>query len=144
MTAEPVPSNPLLDLARSAFGLSWSLALLGADTASRVLRREPGATDGSAAALDAVRHAAEQQLDETFRSLYRAGERMQTGAVDAMADWARGPLSGAERALRDLAGPFSRTAPRPAPPPPASYRPAEPFEPEAPFDPDDGEDRTAG
>lgn len=144
MTAEPVTSNPLLDLARSAFGLSWSLALLGADTASRVLRREPGATDGSAAALDAVRHAAEQQLDETFRSLYRAGDRVQSGTIEAMANWARGPLSGAERALRDLAGPFTRATPRSAPPPPVSYQPAEPFEPQAPYDPDDWEDPTAG
>ena len=91
--------SSLLDLARSAAGLSWSLALLGADAASRLL----GLSNAPpAAGLDAVRHAAEGELDVSLRGVYRAGERVQQRILDG----------------------FQPAAPRPDHrPPPAAQRP---------------------
>ncbi|HXU44816.1 MAG TPA: hypothetical protein VN783_04780 [Thermoanaerobaculia bacterium] len=80
-------SHPIVDLARSTIGLGWSLAMLGADAAARLLAGRGGSP---AAGLDAVRHAAEGELDETFRGIYRAGDRLQQRALDAVVDVARG------------------------------------------------------
>lgn len=72
------------DLARSMMRCSWALTVLGT---RQTLGAAGGNRDGSrAGALDAVTYAAEEQLDEMSRSVYRTGERLQGGLFDLVAD----------------------------------------------------------
>lgn len=75
----------MTDLAKSMFRFSWALTLFGARQAVDLLTRS---RDGSETAndLEAVRYAAEGQMDSTFRSLFNAGDRLQRGMVDLAAD----------------------------------------------------------
>jgi hypothetical protein len=72
------------DLARSTARLSWALSLFGlqqmADLASG--SRDP---ERGAARCDAVRYAAEGQMNATFRGLLHAGDNLQRGVVDLLA-----------------------------------------------------------
>jgi hypothetical protein len=75
---------PMTDLAKSMFRFSWALSLFGASQAMDLLtggRSESGAV----ADLEAVRYAAEEQMDGSVRSLFNAGDRVQRGMVDLAA-----------------------------------------------------------
>jgi hypothetical protein len=77
------------DLARSTARLTWALSLFGlqqmTDLASGSHDPERGA-----ARCDAVRYAAEGQMNATFRGLLHAGDNLQRGLVDLLADgWRR-------------------------------------------------------
>lgn len=102
------------DLARSVMRCSWALTVLGA----RQTLGLAGARDRSASgALDAVTQAAEEQLDEMSRSVYRTGERLQGGLFDLVADLtAAGRAWSPARFLDRAAGRSSRPrAQEPAP-----------------------------
>ena len=72
-------------LAKSMFHFSWALSLFGASQAVSLLTRSRDSGE-AANDLEAVRYAAEGQMDGTFRSLFNAGDRLQRGMVDLAAD----------------------------------------------------------
>jgi hypothetical protein len=80
----------MTDLAKSMFRFSWALSLFGASQAVDLLTGKRGAADG----FEAVRYAAEGQMDGTFRSLFNTGDRLQRGMVDLAADLLTGSRRG--------------------------------------------------
>ena len=73
----------MMDFAKSMFRFSWALSLFGARQAVDLVT---GQSRGTAADFEAVRYAAQGQMDGTFRSLFEAGDRLQRGMVDLTAD----------------------------------------------------------
>lgn len=73
----------MMDLAKSMFRFSWALSLFGARQAVDLMT---GRSRGTAADFEAVRYAAQGQMDGPFRSLFEAGDRVQRGMVDLAAD----------------------------------------------------------
>lgn len=74
---------PMRDLARSMMRCSWALTVFGTRQAFGLAGERDGSSER---ALDAVTLAAEDQLDEMSRSVYRTGERLQGGAFDLVSD----------------------------------------------------------
>lgn len=73
----------MMDLAKSMFRFSWALSLFGARQAVDLMT---GQSSRTAADFEAVRYAAQGQMDGPFRSLFEAGDRVQRGMVDLAAD----------------------------------------------------------
>ncbi len=71
------------DLARSMIRFSWAMSVLGARQAANLLAPRQG-WDRSAEAFDAVSHAAAEEMGETMKSVYQAGDRLQSGMVDTV------------------------------------------------------------
>jgi len=78
------------ELAKSMLRYSWAVTVLGAREATNVLT---GGRDSSIRTLDALSHTAEDQMNETVSGFYRAGEHLQHGMVEALADLASGSWS---------------------------------------------------
>jgi hypothetical protein len=72
-----------MDLAKSMLRCSWALSLFSARQAVDLITRQ---SRGTAAGFEAVRYAAQGQMDGPFRSLFDAGDRLQRGMVDLVAD----------------------------------------------------------
>lgn len=82
----------MMDLAKSMFRFSWALSLFGARQAVDLVTGQiTGKSSKAAADFEAVRYAAQGQMDGPFRSLFEAGDRVQRGMVDLAA----GVLGGA-------------------------------------------------
>jgi hypothetical protein len=77
------------DLARSTARLSWALSLLGLQQMADLASGSHDPARG-AARCDAVRYAAEGQMNATLRGLLQAGDNLQRGFVDLLAGgWRR-------------------------------------------------------
>ena len=81
------------DLARSMIRFSWAMSVLGARQAANLVTPRQG-WERSTEAFDAVRHAAVEEMGETLKSFYRAGDRLQDGMVDTVSrlfsgDWSK-------------------------------------------------------
>ena len=74
----------MTDLVKSMFRFSWALSVFGARQAAGLLTRDRNESS-SVADLEAVRYAAEGQMDGTVRSLFNAGDRLQRAMVDLAA-----------------------------------------------------------
>lgn len=101
----PVPE--IREVTRSMLRCSWALTVLAARGATGGL--DPAGATGARESLDRVAAAAEGELDEASRNLYRTGERFQDGVVDLVADMMRAarpwsPAGMLERAGRWLGG----------------------------------------
>ena len=72
------------EFTKSMLRLSWSMSMLGVQQATnlmtphRVLRR-------SVSAMDALSHAAVGQMGDTVGGVYKLGDQLQRGLVDAAA-----------------------------------------------------------
>ncbi|MCA1593775.1 MAG: hypothetical protein LC754_14225, partial [Acidobacteria bacterium] len=75
---------------KSMFGFSWAMSLFGARQLGNSLRADAATQQQSAAELDAVTHAAEEQMGDTLKSLFKSGDRIQRGVVDMMSGAPRG------------------------------------------------------
>lgn len=84
------------DLAKSILRYSWAVSVLSAREATHLLT---GGRASSIETLDALSHTAEDRMDETVSGFFRAGEHLQDGMVDAMADLASGGWSDPAGAL---------------------------------------------
>lgn len=73
------------DVAKSMVRLPWSLFMAGVEQTQNLLTRPDGWSRASAA-LDAISASAEQELSGGLRELYRAGDQVQAGMVDAALD----------------------------------------------------------
>ncbi len=80
------------DLARSMIRFSWAMSVLGARQAANLLTPRQGG-ERSTRAFDAVSHAATEEMGETMKSFYQAGDRLQTGMVDTASRLVRGKWS---------------------------------------------------
>ncbi len=80
------------DLARSMIRFSWAMSVLGARQAANLLTPRQG-WERSTRAFDAVSHAATEEMGETMKSFYQAGDRLQTGMVDTASRLVRGKWS---------------------------------------------------
>jgi hypothetical protein len=73
------------DLTKSAFSLSWALSLFGLKQVTNILApREGQSMDSATRAFEAVTEKTEEQLTDSLRATYRAGDNLQRGLVDAM------------------------------------------------------------
>ena len=73
------------DLTKSAFSLSWALSLFGLKQMTNILApREGQSMDSATRAFEAVTETTEEQLTDSLRATYRAGDNLQRGLVDAM------------------------------------------------------------
>ena len=73
------------DLTKSAFSLSWALSLFGLKQMTNILApREGQSMDSATRAFEAVTEKTEEQLTDSLRATYRAGDNLQRGLVDAM------------------------------------------------------------
>lgn len=88
------------DLARSMIRFSWAMSVLGARQAANMLAPGEG-WERSTESLDAVSHAAADQMGETMKGLYEAGDRFQSGMVDTVSRVFRGDVSSASKTLND-------------------------------------------
>jgi len=109
MPEEERPPGSLFDFARSCLRLSWALSLLGANEAAaflsgRARRRTAGA------ALEAVSDAACGEMSDTAREMFRAGDQIQRGVAETLADLARHPLLDPRRVARTALDAGSRFA----------------------------------
>jgi hypothetical protein len=68
------------EFTKSMLRFSWAMSLFGARQAAGLL----SPSEGGAEAFDTVAKAAEKELGGGLRPLYQAGERIQSGVVDAM------------------------------------------------------------
>ena len=80
------------DLARSMIRFSWAMSMLGARQAANLMTPREG-WDRSTQSFDAVSHVAADQMGETMRSFFKAGDRFQSGMVDTAARFFRGDWS---------------------------------------------------
>ncbi|MEM7583180.1 MAG: hypothetical protein AAF560_07355 [Acidobacteriota bacterium] len=71
------------DLARSMIRFSWAMSVLGAKQAANLVSPRDG-WDRSAESFDVVSSAAIDQMGETMKGVYEAGDRFQSGMVDTM------------------------------------------------------------
>jgi len=71
------------DLARSMIRFSGAMSVLGARQPANLIAPRQG-WQQSAEALDAVSHAAAEEMGETMKSFYQAGDRLQSGMVDTV------------------------------------------------------------
>lgn len=76
-------------LGQSMLRLGWAMSMLGVKGAVDMLSPEAGA-ERSAAALDAMKEAAEKGMGEEVSGFYRAGERMQKSVLDGVSQMSQG------------------------------------------------------
>ncbi len=69
------------ELVGSMFRFSWAMSVLGARQAANLITPRKG-WDRSVEAFDAVSLAAADEMGETMKSFYDAGDRLQSGMVD--------------------------------------------------------------
>ncbi len=69
------------DLTRSLFRFSWAMSMLGARQAANLVTPRSG-WDRSVETFDAISRAAAEQMGETLRGFYKAGDRFQDGMLD--------------------------------------------------------------
>ena len=98
-----------LDLAQSCLRLSWALSLLGANEAANLIAGRARA-GRAGAGLEAVLHAACEQMSDATREMFRAGDQIQRGVVETFADLARQPLLDPRRLARTALDAGSRFA----------------------------------
>lgn len=81
------------DVTKSLLSFSWSMSLFGLQQTGNLLanpdptRPKPRAAE----AFDSVSRATEDQLGDTLRELFRAGDKMQRGMVDMFFGAVSGP-----------------------------------------------------
>lgn len=80
------------DLARSMIRFSWAMTVLSARQAANLVTPREG-WNRSTESLDAVSHVAADQMGETMKSFYKAGDRLQSGMVDTASRLLRGNWS---------------------------------------------------
>lgn len=71
------PVAGLRDLMKATFGFSWAMSLFGVKSLGGALQ-----PDKTAASLDTVTHATEEQLGEGLRGVFRTGDRLGRTMVD--------------------------------------------------------------
>ncbi len=86
------------DLTKSMFRFSWAMSMLSLRQATHLLSPGQG-WDRSTSVFDALSHAAEGQMGESVRNLYRAGDEFQGGMVNAVSDLTNGEWSKPGEAL---------------------------------------------
>ena len=96
------------DLARSMIRFSWAMSMFGARQAANLVSPRDG-WDRSADTFDAVSHAARDQMGETMRGFYKAGDRLQSGMVDTMARLFRGTWSDPGKTVNEMWEQLDRT-----------------------------------
>ena len=96
------------DLARSMIRFSWAMSMLGARQAANLVSPREG-WDRSADTFDAVSHAATDQIGETMKSFYKAGDRLQSGMVDTMSRLLQGTWSDPGKAMNEVWEQVDRT-----------------------------------
>ena len=69
-------------LTKSLLRLPWALSMFGSGRVRKLADAEDG-WQRLTSSLDAVSSAAENQMGETARAFYQAGDRLQAGLVDA-------------------------------------------------------------
>ena len=98
-------SDDLRDLTKSLIRLPWAMAAFGVSRAADLLTPKSGLRT-AAEAMDGVSHAAERSLGGIADDLYRAGDHLQSGVVDAAWDLASGswtrPDESVKKAWRTL------------------------------------------
>ncbi len=102
-------NGSMIELAQSCLRLSWALSVLGASEALRLVAgrerdRRPGAS------LEAVRQAACDRMGDGAREMFRAGDQIQRGVAETLADLARHPLLDPRRLARTALDAGSRFA----------------------------------
>lgn len=94
--------DAMRDLAKSFVRLSWSMTVFGLEQLSELARGQDEGGDENqrrdanetrddvqhrvAKAMDSVRHGAEERLEERGRSLYEAGDKLQSELIDLFFD----------------------------------------------------------
>jgi hypothetical protein len=73
------------EFTKSLFSFSWAMSLFGARQMTGLLSRPgQGQTGGCVEAMDEVTKAMENQLGETLEQTFKAGDKLQRGALDMM------------------------------------------------------------
>lgn len=69
------------ELAKSMFRFSWAMGMLGVDQATQMVSSKDGWRNSSES-LDAVSDAASDQLGDTMKGYYKAGEHLGDGLAE--------------------------------------------------------------
>ena len=96
------------DLARSMIRFSWAMSMLGARQAANLITPREG-WNRSTEAFDAVADAAAEEMGEPVKSLYQAGDRLQSGMVDTMSRMFGGKWSEPGKVMNDTWEALDRT-----------------------------------
>jgi hypothetical protein len=114
------------DLTKSMTSFSWAMSLFGVQQMTNLLMPQSPSqpTHRTTAAFNSVTQAAEEQLGQTLKEVYKAGDQLQKGATDLMMNFftleAFNPsqmMRTVSDAMKQSAGAFGRKAPQ-APPEP--------------------------
>ena len=95
-------------LARSMIRFSWAMSVLGARQAANLVAPRDG-WQRSTEAFDAVSHAAAEEMGETMKSFYQAGDRLQSGMIDSMSRLFRGNWSEPGKVMNETWESLDRT-----------------------------------
>lgn len=74
----------LRNLTKSTASYTWAMSVFGMQQAITLLT--PGSTTSAAAAFDAVTEATIDTFGDNLKRLYHAGDRIQSGLIDAVFD----------------------------------------------------------
>ena len=96
------------EITKSMISFSWAMSMYGMRQLAEVMAPE-GGWDRAAASLDAVTRAAGDQLGSVTGRLFRAGDDLQRGMVDAMFSMFD-PQSGPTEAVRQGTEALRRSA----------------------------------
>ncbi len=72
------------EVTESVLRFTWAMSLVGLRQATNILMPRQGWAK-STRELDAMSNAAAREMGETMRAFYRAGDRLQAGALDTAA-----------------------------------------------------------
>lgn len=77
------------ELTKSMLRLSWSMSMLGIQQAVNLIKPRQG-WNRSVSAMDALSHTAVDQMDDTVGKVYKFGDQLQGGLVDAAVRLSKG------------------------------------------------------
>jgi len=87
------------EVTKSMLRLPWSLLMAGVGQ-TQSMWTQPDGWRRASSALDAIAASAEEHLSAGVRELYRAGDHLQSGMVDAALDLAGGGWANPSPSLR--------------------------------------------
>ncbi len=96
------------DLATSMIRFSWAMSMLGARQAANLIAPRDG-WKRSTDAFDSVSQAAADEMGESLKGFYQAGDRLQRGMIDSMSKFFGGNWSEPGKVMNETWEALDRT-----------------------------------
>lgn len=90
----------MLELTKSMMRFSWAMSLLGVRQMANLINPSDG-WDDAKDAMNAVSSTASEQMGDTVKSFYKAGDRFQSEMLDNMSKFFEGDWSDPGKVIKD-------------------------------------------